>query len=390
MTCRYKLALALLVTASLLAILPSIYAQTTYDVVLLPAKLGDVTIGDASLNNRGSVIANNGNYPNVKAYLWKKGNLIALPSLGGTCSLAYGLGDLDHVVGRSCRLGDPLYHAAVWKNGQVTDLDTFGAVTSAATRINRFDDIAAYFTGLDGKVRAYLWKNNTWTALGWLGGSVTFPLALNETGAVAGQSDISNIPDPRFQLPPVHAFVWQAGTMTDFGAIFGSDFNSAYDIDSAGRVLGSADLAGDQAAHGFLWNNGVVKDLLPLPGDVVSWGDSMNRLGQIVGISGQLDPEPLDGPPFENMACPCRAVMWENDQVVDLNSRVAPKWDLDLATSINDKGEILAHTMKPFSAPVLLVPTSQSERNGLNAPRTPDSQPRVLRRNKDGSITEQR
>jgi probable HAF family extracellular repeat protein len=362
------------------------HAQTTYDVVLLPAKVGDVGLSDAGLNNRGSVIVSAGRNPNYQGYLWRNGKLIALPALGGTGTLASGLGELDRVVGGAHRQDNLDYHAALWRNGQVLDVEPTGAVKSGALRINRLDQLVGYYTDAAGITKAYQWMNGSIVELGNLGGSATYPLGTNDAGDIVGQSDISNIPDPKFRIPPTHAFLWQAGTMTDLGSIFGADFNYATHIDNSGRILGTADLAGDGSAHAFLWISGQITDLPPFSGDLVSWGDSMNRAGQIVGSSGMRE----NGfAPFQVMRCPCHALLWENGQPIDLNTRIAAKWDLDFATSINDNGEILAHTIKPFSAPVLLVPQQGNHPVASRHRETgPYVGPRQLQRDRLNGIAE--
>ena len=283
-----------------------------------------------------------------------------LPSLGGTCSRGNGINELEHVVGSSCLPDDTVEHATFWHDGQVINIDTFGGSDSTALRINRKDDIAGAFTRLDGSIRGFFWSNNSWSDLGDLGGSVTFPRGINSADVVVGQSEISNIPDSRFHIPPFHGIVWQAGVLTDMGQIFGADFSFASDVDEAGRIAGSADLAGDQAAHAFLWKDGEVRDLSTYPGDVVSWAYGMNNLGDVVGSSGQVNHHQGNGPPVYTMLCPCRAVLWHNSQVIDLDKQIPFRWKLSWAFAINDQGEILALAWKPFRQAVLLVPSGSS------------------------------
>jgi len=301
--------------------------------------------------------------------------------------VTHGLSELDHVVGLSCQQDDLSPHAALWRDGQVIEIEPPGSFDSGALRINRFDEVAVFSDG-PSATSAYKWSNGSFTFLGDLGGSVTYPFGINDAGDVVGQAAISNVPDPRFHIPPNHGFLWHAGTMTDLGSIFGADFNGAFYIDNAGRIIGIADLAGDQAAHGFLWIGGRITDLRPLaPRDVVSWAFSMNKAGQIVGSSGLLREH--IGPPYDFMRCPCHAVLWENAQPIDLNTRVAAKWNLDFATAINDKGEILAHTMKPFSAPVLLIPQQGNHPVVRTLRKTePYIGPRQLRRDSSNRIAE--
>src|SRR5215813_8990805 len=95
----------------------------------------------------------------------------------------------------------------------------------------------------------------------------------------------------------MHSFVWSAGVLTDLGQIFGADFNYASGIDNTYRIVGTADLAGNLFAHGYLLQNGTFQDLQPLSGQQVSWAMGMNNRGEVVGGSGFQDPFQEEGPP---------------------------------------------------------------------------------------------
>jgi len=139
-----------------------------------------------------------------------------------------------HVAGSSCLAGDTVHHATLWRRDHPIDLDTFGGTASSASRVNRKDAVIGDYVLSDGTVHGFLWQNASWTDIGSLGGSVTFPAALNDSNVVTGQSDITSDLDPVYGIPHFHGFVWQAGVLTDFGPIFGSNFNYGNAIDAAG------------------------------------------------------------------------------------------------------------------------------------------------------------
>jgi hypothetical protein len=211
---------------------------------------------------------------------------------------------------------------------------------------------------------------------------------MNSFDTVTGQSDISKIPDPIYNIPHFHGFVWSRRALRDVGSIFGSDFNFLAAINEAGVAVGSADLAGDTGAHAILWNHGTVQDLSP-DGNISAYAIDINNVGQVVGSWGSVDPDPADGPPVDSILCPCFAVLWQNGQEIFLNDTVPPGWDLWLGLAINDGGEIVARGQfngGPLST-VLLKPITfadQSEAPDATPPtirQAAHTGPRALRRN---------
>jgi uncharacterized membrane protein len=371
--------------------------QQRYRVVKFPPAVGLARLSPQSINNKRSIAGTTGN-PQDQGFIWRHGKLLALPSLGGSCSYGNAISEIEHVVGTACLPGDAVHHATMWIGKQAIDLDTFGATGSSAYRINRDDEVAGDYFPTETTANAYFLSNGSWLDLGNLGGSNTYVFGLNDSGVVTGQSDISDIPDPVFGIPPFHGFMWAGGVLTDFGPIFGSDFNYGNDIDAAGRIVGTSDLAGDFVAHAIVYDHGTVHDLPVLPGDQVSWGTAINNRRQVVGSSG-LAAGPEFGPPIYVIQCPCHAVLWENGQVINLESVIPPGWSLEWASAINDRGEILARALSPFNGPVLLEPiTNQSSSDTASqgaANRHGQTEkavgpgPRLLRRDRQGVITAQ-
>ena len=117
--------------------------------------------------------------------------------------------------------------------------------------------------------------------------------------------------------------------MQDLGTL-GGDCGTAYAINDAGEVVGAADLPGPcgQTTHPFLWKNNVMTDLGTVEGDTCSYAEAINSSGQIVGTSCGPLPE--------------RAVLWQDGQIIDLNTRIPANSALYLfqALAINDRGEI--------------------------------------------------
>ncbi len=135
-----------------------------------------------------------------------------------------------------------------------------------------------------------------------LGGPSNAAYAINDAGLVVGQSSLDADPggDRR-------AFIWDpaSGTLTAIST-FGGSGSSAYAIDALGRVTGRADTAGG-IQHAFLWDAGVLTDLSAgSPTQFASGWDLDAHAGMVVGhvgafariwtSSGEINPGALGTP----------------------------------------------------------------------------------------------
>ena len=59
------------------------------------------------------------NVPTQDPFLWRKGRMIDIGTLGGTCGSPNGLNNQGDVVGQSDVLGDQSFHAFLWRNGKI-------------------------------------------------------------------------------------------------------------------------------------------------------------------------------------------------------------------------------------------------------------------------------
>ena len=148
-----------------------------------------------------------------------------------------------------------------------------------------------------------------------------------------------------------HPFLWSPSTgIKDLGTLGGATGYASW-MNSAGHVVGTADLPGSQVHHAFLWRNGHMIDLGVATGLPCSHAYGINSKDQIVGASGVCG-----GPEYLHAA-----FLWEKGQMMDLNSLISPPASgLHVAdgNAINDRGDIAGDGFLPDGDEhlVLLVP----------------------------------
>jgi probable HAF family extracellular repeat protein len=240
-------------------------------------------------------------------------------------------GEFDPLLG-----GFPEIRAALWRNGEMTDLGTLGGgFESLANAANNRGQVVGFALNtvpdpcsliVATQTRAFLWQNGTMQDLGTLGGPDANAEQVNDAGQIAGSSSTNSI-DPATGCPFVHPFFWQNGTMLDMGTLGGTGFEIRA-LNERGEVVGLSNLSGDQTFHPFLWSKGQLTDLGTLGGDngEPNW---INNRGDIVGKADLPGPAPQLHD----------AVLWKHGQVVDLG--VLPGDSCSNAYFVNSHGQVV-------------------------------------------------
>jgi probable HAF family extracellular repeat protein len=110
-------------------------------------------------------------------------------SLPGAQSEAMGINDRGAVVGWSTNLSVPNgpMHAVLWQGGVTIDLNPPGALASEAIGINNAGDIVGWYALSDGIEHAAVWRNGVMTDLGLDDAqSRSQALAINDRGDIVG------------------------------------------------------------------------------------------------------------------------------------------------------------------------------------------------------------
>ncbi|GLQ52681.1 hypothetical protein ACFFJT_20975 [Dyella flava] len=245
-------------------------------------------------------------------FVWRWGHMQALPTLGGNNGFAAGANDFGLVVG--------------WAENTVHD----PTCTPGSTQVLQFKPVV--WGPDDNDVRA-LPLIGTDTS-----GAAT---AINNSGQIVGISGICDQAVGRFTA--IHAVLWQGDTVTNLGSLGVPAWNTPMAINQKGIVVGFANAPGGGAlgnfnVHAFIWTPATgMRDLGTLPGDTTSQALGINDEGLIVGESCGANG--------------CRAVLWQNGSIVDMNTLVAPGFtdQLVYANDINDEGVITGQSANATS-----------------------------------------
>lgn len=264
------------------------------------------------------------------------------------------------------------WHALLWRQGELTDLGTFGETHALAMNINNAGQIA--LTLNSGGSRHALLTGDTLSDIAPTNG---FPqIALNNAGDVAGESG---------GLPYV-----SSGGAIQFLPIGACGSGSVRDLNDNGVVVGyvaSGPCGGQVPA---VWLNGVYTQLLAPPGVTLHEAHRVNAAGQIAAYGSSLvlfDSDGQGGYIGQDLGHPAgasycapwgindatvivgscgpspRAVIWDAaNGIRDLNAiaMLPPGVVLDMATGITNSGLILARGVSngEFRAYLLTPPVS--------------------------------
>ncbi|MEG9436591.1 hypothetical protein JAO29_10510 [Edaphobacter sp. HDX4] len=325
----------------------------------------------------------------MQAFLWSpRAGLQPLGTLhGGSNSSASGPNASDMVALISdSDIEDP-YHenfcgfgtasvcvAGFWERGHLTELpglvplSNYGGNNSQITQVNNRGQMAGYVEngvidatcqsatpGLQFDFEAVLWNRNGQLRLlsPLPGDTVGFALSVNESGRVVGASGVcADTPLFPIAIGP-QAVLWEPnGAAVPIPGLGGTKINTATSINDLDEVLGASSLPGDTTTHAYLWSRhmDMPRDLGTLPGDQSSLPaamGSLNNRSEAVGTSC-ASTDPIN----DLFSGVCRAFLWRNNTMMDLNSLVAPDGNpsnlyMFLAFGINNGSAITGWAFTP-------------------------------------------
>jgi probable HAF family extracellular repeat protein len=220
---------------------------------------------------------------------------------GGTASLAIAINSAGEVVGKSnTATGDD--HAFLWVRGVMTDLGTLGGTFSVANAINDAGQVVGFSSTASGLTHAFLWQHGTMRDLGVLPGTdQSSASGINAGGQIAGA-----VTAPASSNLGSAAVVWDRGAITPLPVPVGGSNCQAVGIDAAGQAVGTCGVGGADRAE--LWGRTGVTDLGSLGGNTIN-PTAINASGQVVGISSLQNDNGVH--PF----------LWDHGTMTDLTTR---------------------------------------------------------------------
>jgi probable HAF family extracellular repeat protein len=262
----------------------------------------------------------------------------------------------------------------VWQKGVMTPLPTLGGNNGSALGINDQGQIVGQAEGPNSdpcspfalEVKAVIWRDGQiQQVLPPLGGSAAVASALNDNGQAVGLAGCIT--------GNVYAVLWQHGMPIDLGSLGGVIGNLPSGLNNRGQVVGQSDLPGDTTHHAFLWQNGVMSDLGNLPGLPQSVSNGINNHGQVVGFSQDANGDDSSSVAF----------LWQNGILTDLNTLIPADspWFLMEALGINDRGQIAGFMSNTLTGEVhgfLLTPVQGTESSPPAAQRSTSRRPLVV------------
>ena len=375
-----RLRLIILIAACCAAFAPAFAEDPQYNVFSLDS-LGGISSRGDSVNNRGWVAGFSNLPDNMSrhAALWRHGahgSIVDLGTLGGpNSSVTWNVkNDRGLIAGiAQTATPEPLGEAwssaffypgpnnvgfinlgFKWENGVMTALPTLGGNNGFATGANNRGQIVGWAENtchdpacvppqvLQFRPVIYGPGENQIRELPLIAGDTSGAATnINDHGQAVGISGICDQAVGRYTAK--HAVLWENGGVTDIGNLGAEFWNTPTAINQHGVVVG---FAGDPAfpegdlVHAFIWTeSGGIQALPELPGHVYSEADSINASDLVVGTSCDVD--------FVD----CRAVVWEDGVVTDLNTLKQTDFTdrLENGKDIDDRGVVSGRAIDPVT-----------------------------------------
>lgn len=301
-------------------------AHSSYRLTLIgddPTDPSRRSFSVADINDKGEIVGAMSDGITPRAYLWRNGVATDIGDLLGrpdNYAEASSITNRTEIVGTSIG-ANGTFRPFIWRAGQMTDLGSFpDAAAAFAFSINSRREVLGESFDQNFDAVSFVQSGSLIRTLRPLpGGSGDYHAArINELGVAGGDSDSAG---------GRRAVIWVNDQPTDLGVLPRGSFSRFGGMNDLGHVVGFSSV--NDLLRPFLWKSGVIKELPTLPGgniwDVTTHG--INNRGQIIGTEFRPLGEHIP-------------LLWEDDEVVDLNNLVDPADPLRPYVRLLNGGEI--------------------------------------------------
>lgn len=197
-----------------------------------------------------------------------------------------------------------------------------------------------------GGVEAFLWESGVMTIIDPSPTAGSIALDVNDMGVIAGYFG-----DTAPSQPTSRGFIWDDGDLTVLPPVPGGLTSTAVAINGAGQVVGGGLVPSPAGlvSHPLLWTDGVMTDIGLLPGFDRCSAVDINDHGAVVGSCNKI-VNPNDRAAF----------LWWNGTMWNLGDLVLSDFPLDVINvgGINNAGQIVLTGTVPIigTAAILLTP----------------------------------
>jgi len=190
----------------------------------------------SAINDAGQIVGTSNQLP----VLWSNGTVVSLGSFGNG-GFAVGINSRGDIVGQSTTASFE-FHAFLWRRGVMTDIGTLGGDFITVGGINDRGQIAGYGTDGAGQFEAFIWENGVFHILPSFGGYAN-ARAITNGGLLAGEAAVGS---------DIHAVFWnQAHQIQELSPLPGNTFSAGFAVNEAGLVAGMSSV--DFGSHAVVW-----------------------------------------------------------------------------------------------------------------------------------------
>lgn len=188
------------------------------------------------INSSGQVAGVINQFMSGRQFLYSRGALKDIGTLGGRFSDTGGINEAGIIVGRS-ETADYKWYAFVYRDGVMSILNAPGWTASHATKINNAGDIIGSFERADQQAHAFLYSRGVMREIDTFGSAYSIAFGINDRHQIVGGYILT-------EGEHFRAFLYEDGKMWDLNSLVkgldGRNLEIGSAINNNGQILGYA------------------------------------------------------------------------------------------------------------------------------------------------------